>query len=66
MCNEEAAGANVPNPQKYCTCSYEAIVDTIPFDEFKEINSELSDEPGPLPKKMLDIRDECRRTTSSG
>ena len=50
----------------YCKCSYTEIVKTIPYDEFKEINSELSDDPGPLPPEMLEIRDAVHRRETSG
>jgi hypothetical protein len=63
-CTEEAEGAGVSNPQDYCECSYTTIVKTIPYDDFKEINSELSDDPAALPQKMLDIRDDCIDQTS--
>ena len=63
-CTEEAEGVNVSNPQDYCECSYTEIVKTIPYDEFKKINSELSDDPGPLPPKMVKIRDTCIDQTS--
>jgi len=63
-CNEEADAAGVSKPDAYCKCSYTQIVKTIPYDEFKEINSELSDDPAPLPKEMLEIRDQCIEETS--
>jgi hypothetical protein len=53
---------NVSDPDDYCTCSYRAIVKQIPFERFKKINSDLSDDPGPLPKEMLQIRDDCLKT----
>jgi hypothetical protein len=48
----------------YCTCSYNRIVKDIPFSEFKKINSDLSDDPGPLPPKMQTIRDDCLKTAT--
>jgi hypothetical protein len=63
-CTEEAEGVNVSNPQEYCDCSYKAIVKDIPYDEFKKINSELSDDPAPLPPEMVRIRDTCIDQTS--
>ena len=58
-CIETANETGVNRPTSYCKCSYREIVDTIPFEEFKEINSDLSDDPGPLPEKLLKIRDKC-------
>jgi hypothetical protein len=53
--------------EDYCKCSYTKIVKQIPFDEFKKINSDLSDDPGPLPDKMLTIRDDClNQATGTG
>jgi hypothetical protein len=48
----------------YCTCSYNRIVKDIPFSEFKKINSDLSDDPAPLPDKMLTIRDDCLKAAN--
>ena len=51
--------SGISDPEQYCKCVYDKIVDTIPFDRFKEVNSDLSDEPGPLPSDLLKIRDSC-------
>ena len=42
-----------------CGCAYDAIVKDIPFDEFKQLNEELEDEPAALPQEMLDIMATC-------
>ncbi len=58
-CVDSAKDDGIRRPQDYCQCSYDGIVESIEFDRFKEINSELSDNPGPLPDEMLKIRDAC-------
>jgi len=55
------AGAKAVNSTKVCTCAYAAIKATIPFSEFKSINSKLSKNPGPLPDKMLAILTKCQK-----
>ncbi len=44
-----------------CSCSYEGISgpDGIPFEEFKQINDDFEDDPGPLPESIASIVDGC-------
>jgi hypothetical protein len=58
-CLESARDEGVTDAQGYCQCSYEAIVDDIPFDQFKEINSDLSETPDSLPDEMQAIAERC-------
>jgi hypothetical protein len=58
-CTQSIKDEGIDAPADYCTCVYEAIVDSIPFDEFKEINSKLSENPQQLPDRLLKIRDGC-------
>jgi hypothetical protein len=61
-CEEKAkdpSNMSATEAEAYCKCSYAAIVDQIPFAEFKKINSDLSEHPDQLPEKMLKIRDDC-------
>jgi|SRR3954466_3189177 hypothetical protein len=59
--SKDPKGSNMSaaKAEAYCNCNYAKIVKQIPFSEFKKINSDLSDNPGPLPKEMLKIRDDC-------
>jgi hypothetical protein len=46
-----------------CQCSYDAISDPddgVPYEQFKEINDELEDEPGPLPDVIAGHVEGCR------
>jgi hypothetical protein len=58
-CVETANETGISNPTRYCKCSYKEIEATIPFEDFKQINSDLSDTPDSLPKELLKIRDKC-------
>lgn len=49
----------VSDIKSLCTCSYREIKKTFRFSEFKKINSDLSEKPGPLPAKMVKIVDGC-------
>jgi hypothetical protein len=40
----------ISSPSDYCGCVFDEIRSTIPFAEFKQINSELRDEGGALPE----------------
>ncbi len=44
-----------------CSCSYEGISgpDGIPFEEFKSINDDFEDDPGPLPESVTSIVTGC-------
>jgi hypothetical protein len=44
-----------------CECVYAAIVDTIPFDEFKELDDALDSDPEAFPAAYEDILDGCTR-----
>lgn len=52
-----------------CRCIYDSIsgdrdsdtgLDPVPFDEFKEIYTDLSDDPGPLPDVIQQHVDACQ------
>lgn len=42
-----------------CRCSYEDIVDEIPFEDFEQINEDQSADPGPLDERIAAIVDGC-------
>ncbi|QYG91540.1 hypothetical protein HC251_03190 [Iamia sp. SCSIO 61187] len=48
--------------QAVCECSYEDISNPetgIPYEDFREINDELEQEPGPLPEAIRDLVQTC-------
>lgn len=53
-----------------CTCTYGKIEASIPFKEFKNVQSKLQQDPKPLDqinewgKKMLDLRTQCEGQAS--
>lgn len=63
--SEEDLGESEPfasdRARNVCVCAYDGISGEggIPFDRFKEITSELEDEPGPLPDEILTIVEGC-------
>lgn len=42
-----------------CQCAYDAIKKDIPFSEFKQLNSDLIEEPGPLPESFTKAFADC-------
>lgn len=42
-----------------CQCAYDAIKKDIPFSDFKKLNSDLIDEPGPLPESFTKAFADC-------
>ncbi len=62
-CERFAAGDGISDPQSYCRCAYDAVVRDVPFDEFKDINAALSENPAVLPEELLTIRDDCVSTS---
>lgn len=65
-CVETSTKGGVDNPSDYCKCSYDAVVKAIPFDQFKEVYSDLSDDPGPLPDQFAAIVARCAEETNGG
>lgn len=58
--DSEVDGATaIADPEAWCACAFAAIEDTIEFDRFKEVNSELRDEGGPLPDDIQEAYDSC-------
>ena len=49
----------IASPTTYCQCVFNAIEKKIPWSEFKETQSTMQDEGGPLPKKIQDAYDSC-------
>lgn len=66
---DEAYSADIA--RNTCVCIYEGIVDgqddidPVPFDEFKELNEELSDNPGPLPDAIAEHARACQRSEAA-
>lgn len=50
----------IESPENYCQCAFDAIVDNVKFDRFKEINGALREEGGELPTEITDAFDGCR------
>ena len=44
-----------------CQCTYDEVKKQIPFEDFKKINDDLSEEPGPLPANFLAILEDCQK-----
>lgn len=53
-----AEGANVWGRAE-CQCAYDAIKKDIPFSEFKQVNSDQIEEPGPLPASFTKVFADC-------
>jgi hypothetical protein len=49
-----------------CQCYYDAIVETIPFDEFKDFEQQVEDDPADIPGDYQDIVDDCRAGNTVG
>jgi hypothetical protein len=64
-CQVQSKQGNVSDPKKVCTCSYNDIVATIKFSDFKKINSDLSKNPGPLPPELAKIVENCQRSSET-
>ena len=63
-CTDEAEG--VSDIDEVCRCTYDAIVEEIPYDEFKRVNSELSDNPARLPEPFQALLDGCQEGDAPG
>lgn len=49
----------ISSPTAYCRCVFEEIRATVPFADFKKINSTLRDEGGALPSGFRDAYQSC-------
>lgn len=56
----EGAGQGSGDPQQVCQCTYRALEADVPFDRFKDVNEDLTEDPGPLPDQFQAILDRCR------
>ncbi len=55
-------GAEIGDVPTYCQCVYDALSDEndgLPFDEFKGINDDLVENPGPLPEAITTYTEAC-------
>ena len=57
--NEVDGAEQITDPEAFCECAWTAITDEIEFERFKEINSELRDEGGPLPDDYTEAIASC-------
>jgi hypothetical protein len=56
---EVDGSTRISSPEDFCQCAFDAIVDTVEFDRFKEINSDLRDDGGPLPDEISEAYASC-------
>ena len=57
--NADGAEVQIASPEDWCQCAFDAIEDEIEFDRFKEVNSDLRDNGGPLPDDIQAAYDSC-------
>jgi len=65
----EVDPTRIVDPQGYCQCSFDAVSAEggVPYSEFKEIQSRMQDEGGPLPTDYLDVVNEaCDPSSEDG
>jgi hypothetical protein len=43
-----------------CRCFYDGLVETVPFDEFKDFESQVKDDPTDVPAAYQDIVTDCQ------
>lgn len=58
----EGEALSAEDATEVCTCTYEGISDEqdgIPFEDFKQYNQELEEEPGPLPDPIREKVEAC-------
>jgi hypothetical protein len=58
----ESAEARIASPDDYCDCVWGELTgpDGLSFDRFKEINSDLTENGGPLPDDILEVYGRCK------
>ncbi|MEO6628356.1 MAG: hypothetical protein ABIP03_07260 [Aquihabitans sp.] len=67
MTADVKSGASVDvSPKKFCTCAFDAISDKktgIKFSEFKKLNEQLVETPGPIPSAFAKAFAGCEKPT---
>ena len=61
-CTQGDAGLS----EELCSCTYERITRTIPFDEYAEIDRQVRDDPDALPDRIADIAAACAARIVAG
>lgn len=64
---EVEGAAKIASPKTYCQCVFDAISDKqdgIPYNEFKQMNTDLQNNGGPLPDKLQKAYDGCDPTAA--
>lgn len=49
----------IADPETYCQCTFDALQENISFDRFKEVNSDLRENGGPLPDDFVEATAPC-------
>lgn len=57
--NEVEGATRISDPEAFCECAFAAIEDTIPFEEFNDINADLRDNGGALPEEFVAAYEGC-------
>ena len=52
----------IADPETYCQCTFDALEEDIPFERFKEVNSDLRENGGPLPEDFVEATAPCDDT----
>jgi hypothetical protein len=58
-CEAQGESQGIRAVRDYCECTYEAITEEIEFERFKEVNEDLSEDPGPLPDDFQELAAGC-------
>lgn len=59
-CVKVGMSDGVRSARSFCTCAYAELRDGLPFSQFKKVNSELTDNGGPLPGSVSRLVERCR------
>jgi hypothetical protein len=56
---EVEGAAVIASPEDYCQCAFDGLVESVEFDRFKEVNTELREEGGALPDDIAEVYAAC-------
>lgn len=59
----EEGGAEIADPEAWCQCTFDAIVEDVEFDIFRDANRDLREEGGALPADIADATAGCDPTS---
>lgn len=60
-CEGTGKADGITNTRSFCTCAYGELRKSLPFSQFKRVNTHLTDRGGRLPSEVTALVDRCTK-----